>query len=414
MKTLQSKSKEAGEKSSSDFYYKDFCRACGSKNLEPYLDLGELPLVNNYGNDKKYELKVNLCKDCYFSQLGIVVDPDILFSHYYFQSSVSKLMSKHFEDLAYKLKDRFDLDKSSFCVDVASNDGIMLRAWKKIGVMFLGVDPAKNLAERANREGLDTIAEYWQNVNLGKKADVITAANVFAHTDDVDGFLKSTSKNLKDDGVFVLEFPHGQEFILKREFDTIYHEHLSYILLNPLVRLLEKYNLQVIDVEKLDVHGGSLRVYVAKSNSKYEVTDWVKKILEEEKRNGLLDINNYYRFAQEVENKRKELIGTISKIKKEGLIVGYAASAKGNVLINYCGFSSKDIKYIIDDNEDKQGNLIPGTDIPVVARSLLDKDKPKYLFILSPNIKEDIINKTHDFKKSGGRYIWAMPDIETI
>lgn len=398
----------------SDFIHRRGCRACNSTDLETYLDMGMMPLVNNYGNNNKYELKVNLCKDCYLSQLSIVVDPDILFSNYFYQSSVSNKMSKHFEDFSCRLKEKLNLSPSSLAVDVASNDGIMLRGWKKIGVPSLGVDPARNLAEMANKEGLTTIVEYWQNVELEKKADVITAANVFAHTDDIGGFIKSVSKNLKHDGTFVLEFPHGQEFILKREFDTIYHEHLSYILLNPLEKFLKIHDMYVFDVEKLDVHGGSLRVYSTRDQNRVKVSDSVKLLREEEQKHGLFDINTYHRFGQDVKDKKNNLYFIIKKLKRNSFIAGYAASAKGNVLINYCGFNNNDIKYVVDDNKDKQGNLIPGTNIPVVSSEMLKKYPPKYLIILSWNIKEDILSKTKDYRDSGGEYICPMPNIEVI
>jgi SAM-dependent methyltransferase len=418
-------------KEKSDAIYKivSSCRSCKGSNLIPYLDLGITPLANglikpeNVGkNEPKFPLVVCYCKDCSLSQLNVVVNPEILFRDYFYMSSISNTFKIHCNTIAFDLIDTIKLSHDDLVVDIASNDGCLLQEFKKMKIKTLGIEPATNLAKIANSYGIETLNHFWDTetaVKISKEyggAKVITAFNVFAHVDDVHGFVQNIKTALRDDGIFVIEVPYLIDFLEKHEFDTVYHEHLSYFLLKPLQYILEQNDMKIIKVKKYPIHGGTIEVRAVKNNIHAKnVTSNIDDFIIVEKNLGFYDVEPYLNFANEVKNIRKNLTELISDLRQKGKkIAGFAASAKGNTLLNYCGIDLNSIQYIVDETPTKQGLLTPGSHIPIVSMSRLESDSPGYLLILAWNFVEEIMAKTKQFKEQGGKYIIPIPKIQIV
>jgi SAM-dependent methyltransferase len=406
------------------------CRICKGTRLQQYVNLEYMPLVNHYvkpdyqsQKDEVYPLRVNYCLDCSLSQLSIVLDPAKLFTYYAYRSSISGEFSKHCQLLAENAKKRFDLRSNELALDIGSNDGSMLYQFKQLGIQVLGIEPAKNLAQLAVQRSIPTIAEFW-NVKTAnhlrsknKAAKLITAMNVFAHVHDLDEFLMGINIALDDEGIFILEFPWLLKLIEQVEFDTIYHEHLSYFLLKPLIHLFNRHSLTVIDVEVYAIHGGSLRLYLKKQTStKWEShTRNIDSILKMEEEAGLYHWDAYANFFQKIVTIRNNLCDLIHHLKSQGKkIVTYGASAKGCILTNFCNFGREDINYIIDDTPEKKNYLSPGTHLPIVSVESLLQDKPDYILILAWNFSSEIIKKVRDLNIYSGSYIIPIPEIQIV
>ena len=416
--------------SENDFKQLTKCRICGNTNLERYLDLGDMPLVNNYVSKEdddiecpRYPLQIDYCTECSMSQLSIVVNPSVLFKNYFYRSSVSKTFIQHCSDLAEASVERFKLSSKDLIVDIASNDGANLQQFKKYKLNVLGVDPAENLATIANENGIPTVPKFWNSKTAEEvyetygKASMITAMNVFAHVDDLDSFLKGVNILLDSDGVFILECPYMMDFMEKTEFDTTYHEHLSYFLLKPIMHLMSKYDLDVFDVERVSIHGGTIRVFIKKKASKkWPVQNkTINAILDKERNSRLYDSKTYENFSTSVIKIKDDMQSTIKELKSKGKhIAAYGASAKGNILSNFCRLGKEDIDYIVDDTPEKQGCLSPGHHIPIVSSSILLESPPDYLLLLAWNFAEELIEKTAEFKKNGGKYIIPIPKVEVL
>jgi SAM-dependent methyltransferase len=314
------------------------------------------------------------------------------------------------------------LGNNDLVVDIASNDGCLLQEFKKKGIKTLGVEPAVNLAKLANSNGIETINHFWDSdtaVKIAKEyggARVITAFNVFAHVDDVHGFVQNIKKALRDDGMFIIEVPYLIDFLEKHEFDTVYHEHLSYFLLKPLQHILEKNGMKIINVKKYPIHGGTIEIRAIKNNAYLKnITPNVDDFIIIEKNLGFYNVESYLNFANEVQNIKKNLVELVRDLRQKGKkIAGFAASAKGNTLLNYCGIDSNSIQYIVDETPTKQGLLTPGSHIPIVPKLTLENNPPDYLLILAWNFVEEIMEKTKQFKDKGGKYIIPIPKIEII
>jgi 2-polyprenyl-3-methyl-5-hydroxy-6-metoxy-1,4-benzoquinol methylase len=402
------------------------CRICKSPELVSYLNLGNMPLVNRVltteevSLEKKYPLDVLLCKDCNLSQLSVVVNPEVLFRNYVYRSSISDSFRNHCRTLAERLNTDV-LGKGDLIVDIASNDGCLLRPFKEKGNRVLGIDPAINLAKLANDSGIETIPEFWDPSQAKKilkeygPAKVITACNVFAHVDDVHLFLKGIKTLLADDGYFIIEAPHLYNLVEKTEFDTVYHEHLSYLLVKPIERLTRQHDLRLARVEKLDIHGGSLRFYIEKRHKEDTFDGSVQRVMEEEENAGLHSIGAYIGLKRQVDGLKNNLATILGELKSLGKnISGFGASAKGNILLNYCGLNDKTIDYIFDDTPEKQGKLYPGVHIPIISRDTLLEKQPDYLMILSWNFADEMMRKTRDYKQRGGKYLIPVPHLKII
>lgn len=371
---------------------KNYCRCCLSKNLTQYLDLGIQSLANSYHKNKKQPkapLRVNLCNDCFHSQLTVVVDPDVMFIDYLYVTGTTETFRKHTEELAKDAVSRFK-EKKPFVLDVACNDGTQLEYFRKFGCDVMGVDPAKNLRKITKGKNIPVVVDYWTSKIAGKykeKFDIITATNVFAHVDDVDEFLNASKISLKEDGLLILEFPYAKNMIDHFEFDTIYHEHLSYFLVNSFSSLAKRLDFSVVDIKTTKIHGGSIRFFLKKGIVKESIK--VKKMIRDEQSSKLLKIETYKNFSKQVEKNKIDMINLINKLKKEDKkVIGYGASAKGNTMLNY--FKIK-FEYMVDDNELKQGYLTPGQNIPIFAPSVMSREKEDlYIVILAWNFYNEI------------------------
>jgi len=408
------------------YIIKDDCRVCHGKNLISYLRLGNMPLANalitedKISKENTYPLDLMFCGDCSFSQINTVVEPEILFRNYVYRSSISNSFRKHCSDLADELNSGL-LSKDDLVVDIASNDGCLLSPFKERHNRVLGVDPARNLAELANRNGIETIPEFW-NEDLSKRlrdeygaAKAITAFNVFAHVDDVHSFTEAVKNLLADDGYFIIEAPHLYNLIEKTEFDTVYHEHLSYLLVKPVKQLMEEHGLRLAKAKSFDIHGGSIRMYIEKDSSKDTSDGSTDEVMALEEKAGLYNIERYKALEKDVFGLRRDLTYKLLDLKFEGKSVsGFGASAKGNTLLNYCGIGNDIIDCIFDDTPEKQGKITPGVYIPIVNGNELYVRKPDYLLLLAWNFVDEIMQKTKKYAENGGKYIVPVPKLKII
>jgi len=399
------------------------CRACKNKGLKKIVSLGSTPLANSFlkKNELKkkeefFPLELVFCKNCNLLQLSHIVNPNLMFKNYLYVSSTSNVFVKHFEIFAKDVKKMLRLKKKDLVIDIGSNDGILLKPFKKLGVKVLGVDPAKNVAAIANKNGLKTICSYFNAKTADRivknygKAKIITAANVFAHTNNWEELIKAVNITLSDDGVFIIEAPYLVDFLDKNLFDTIYHEHLSYIALRPLILFFERNGMKVFDAQRVDSHGGSIRVFVKKTEANYQVKSVVKNLIKLELEKGLDKKQTYLNFARRFEKNKKNLLKILKKIKTDKKrIIGYGAPAKGNTLLNYFGIDNKIVDYIVDDSPLKQGLFTPGTHILIKAPRALEKDRFNYIIILAWNFADSIMTKYHNLKKRGISFIVPIP-----
>lgn len=399
------------------------CRLCKSKNLEKFLDLGFTPPSDSFLTkedlDKPetyFPLKVCLCQSCGHMQLSYTVAGEILYCRNYpYDNSTSASFRKHFINMSKHISGKFNLKPASLVVDIGSNVGVLLSGFKEQGMRVLGIDPASNLAEKANRNGIETIPAFFTSELADKitgkmgKASVITATNVFAHVPEIDDFVKGLNVLLEDNGIFVFEVPYALILIEDRLYDTMYHEHLGYISVKPIVSFFKKLDMDVFDIELVETHGGSLRVFVGKKG-KHEILKVVGEYISKEKKSKLHSIETLMKFAEDVKKHRQKLISMLNEIKIHGKkIVGVGAPAKGNTLLNYCKINNDILDYITERAETKIGLYTPGTHIPIYPDEKLMEDKPDYALLLSWNLANEIMNNLEDFRKQGGKFIIPMP-----
>lgn len=404
------------------------CRVCGGADLVRFLDLGLMPLVNRYiaaadpdREEPRFPLEILFCRTCSLSQLSVVVDPKILYSEYDYHSSVSKTFQHHCETMASELKSGLALAAGDLVVEIASNDGCLLSKFQKLGCKVLGVEPASNLARLANASGLPTRNEFWSQAAADAiraehgGARLVAATNVVAHVDDLQGFIRAVGSLLRPDGAFVFEVPYMVNFMNHAEFDTAYHEHLSYFLLRPLQRALEAGGLRLTDAKEFEIHGGSIRVTARPGSSTVPRSDSVKRLLGWEEELGLYEEKTYLRFASHVATLKEEVSTFTRALKARGKkLAAYGASAKGNVLLNYCGIGRDVLDYVMDDTPAKQGKLYPGNRLPIVGRAHFEKSPPDYLLLLAWNFVDEMVKNTAEYHKRGGRYIVPIPSLRVI
>ena len=404
------------------------CRVCGGQDLVKYLDLGMMPLANNLaasaGDAKamqRFPMQVQYCKDCSLSQLSVVVDPREMFSHYTYRSSVNKGYVSHCRRMAESVRDSLSLGPGDLVVDIAGNDGALLGEFREVlGVDVLNVDPAENISAIAEANGIPTINDFWSHDVAQKVLDdyqppkLITATNVFAHVDDVRGFISAAKHCLDESGALMLEFPYGIDFIEHREFDTIYFEHLSYVLIEPVSRLAAQSGLEVFNVQKQDIHGGTVRVFIGNAGQ-HEILPTVAEFIAAEKSGGFHEAQKYLDWNREIDQLIEELSGELRALKDSGAkIAAFAASAKGNTLLNACRLDVSTIDYIVDDTPEKIGRFSPGNGIPIVDRSILERDPPDYLVILAWNFAREIMGNTTNYREQGGKYIIPIPSFKIV
>ncbi len=404
-------------------YQQTKCRYCNSQLPKPFLELGSIPLANSFlTKDQLGEseftcpLSLCYCSTCGLVQLSHVVPPDLMFSNYLYVSSTTQTFRKHFADYAKDLKGKLLNNKDPLAVDIGSNDGLLLECYKNEGFRSVGVEPAKNLSKAANDSGRITINRYFDSACVKEiidrfgRASVVSANNVFAHIHDVQSVCKNISNLLTNDGIFVLEFPYLMTMVEEMLFDMIYHEHLSYISVNAVSYLFQKFGLEIFDINYVSSHGGSLRVYVQNKNGGHPISDRVAQYIEKEKKGGYLKPEIYNQFAGRVQKVKDEVIGQVKKIKSAGqTISGYGAPAKGNTLLCYCDLNTLQIDYIVDDNPLKQNHFTPGTKIPVVPSTHLKNNPTNYVIIFAWNFAPEIMEKLKPLKKHGVRFMVPLP-----
>lgn len=397
------------------------CRICSSKNLIDVLDLTDQPIPNGFltkeelkQKEEKYPLAVCFCNNCSLMQLRYLVNAKVMFDNYLYIPSASKTRIGHFKNLASEIKELTNFNEKSLIVDVGSNDGSLLVAFKNLGVRTLGIDPAENLVKVAALSGIETVNSYFDSKVAAKiskkygKAKAILATNVIAHIHNLHEVIKGGEILLEDDGVFLMQFPYSLDLIEKNLFDTIYHEHLSYFSVKSLLVLAEKSKLEIFNIEKSELDGGSLKVYwKKKTDKKRKINSGViNKILKEEEDFGLYDIKTYEQFKKRVEKLKKEVVKKLKTLKKKNkFIVGYGAAAKANVLLNYFGIDKKTIDYLVDSTSYKQGKFTPGSHIPIYPEDKIYETNPDYVIIFAWNFAKEIMDKNKRFKEKGGKFI---------
>ena len=407
---------------------KTSCRMCKSNNIKNFLDLGFSALSDNFltieqleDSENFFPLTVNLCSDCGLCQLGYVVPPELMFNKDYpYDSSTTRTGREHFTKMGIDICDRFHLIQNSLVVDVGSNSGVLLSAFKLKGMKVLGIEPSSKLANAAIEKGVDTFIDFFSN-NLVKKilddygkVSVITATNVFAHIDDLDNFMNTSDSLLVEDGIIVIEAPYLLNLIENLEYDTIYHEHLSYLSVKPMIKFLQKFGFEIFDIKKQFIHGGTLRYFISRKNKKV-ITQEVSNYLKLENDSGLYSKEKLNNFATLVKNHRTTLMELLNDLKKSGKkIVGISAPAKGNTLLNYCKIDSEILDYVTERNPFKIGKFTPGMHIPVYSDKKLLEDQPDYALILAWNFADEIIKNNSIYQERGGKFIIPTPKPKII
>lgn len=395
------------------------CRICESKKLFLLLDLGETPLAdlfvkNPRAKEDKFPLRVSVCKECFLVQLNYDVDDDLLFGdNYAFYTAGSPSSIPYFKSYADDVLKRFPKETKKFTLEIASNDGTLLKHFQKAGCKILGIDPAKNVSEFANQKGIETIVEFFDSKTAKRiaeekgKAGIVIANNVIAHVTDPKDFLRGVKKILDSDGVAIIECQYFPYLLFNNQFDNVYHEHRSFFSLTPLNRAVKSVGLKLIDVEEYDTQGGSIRFFITHAKSNAKVSKKVADMLRIEKQVGLLSLETYIGFPSRINYIKYKLINILKDLKKQGFtIAGYGASAKSNTLLNYCGINTNYLDYILDETPYKFGLYTPGTHIPVVGK---EKKRPDYYLLLVWNYSSGILKREEKFRKNGGKFIVAIP-----
>lgn len=401
------------------------CRVCKSPIIE-FFFLGKMPLVNSFlkkkeiPDEEKFDLNVGFCPKCYLVQLINTVPPEKLFRNYIYFSSTSKLFLEHCEEIARYLVKRLNLGPKNLVLEIASNDGAQLQFFKDLGIKILGIDPARNIAEVANKKGIPTISEFF-NYEFAKKlkeekkiqADLIFGANVLAHVPEIVDFVKGVKIILKPKGTAIFEFPYIKG-LMEKKFDTIYHEHVFYYSLIALRNLFQKVDLEIYDVEITPMQGGSLKIFISHPGT-FEINANVKNLIIQEIKDGFDKLETYQKINKSVIILKNNLIHLLKKLKNEGKkIAAYSAPAKGNILLNYFGIGENYLDFIVDKSEAKQGLYTPGTHLLVHHPEKIYQEKPDYLLILCWNIADEVIEQLKNYHMAGGKFIIPIPNIKII
>jgi SAM-dependent methyltransferase len=406
------------------------CRHCGADVSHVLVDLGVAPPSNAYLTkmalkrpEKYFPLRVLVCESCWLVQAEAYSRAAELFNEEYaYFSSFSSEWLAHAKKYVDEMVDRFDLSESSVVGEVAANDGYLLQFVKERGISCYGIEPTASTANAARQKGVEIVQDFL-NVSLagelrrkGRAVDLLAANNVLAHVPDIDDFSRACQMLLKENGVFTCEFPHLLNLISQHQFDTIYHEHFSYLSFGTVVNIFAKNELSVFDVEKLGTHGGSLRVFAQRSDTgSHQLSVRVEELISEENNAGMTTIDFYRDFQEHAEKVKNDFLRFLIEKKSQGkLVVGYGAAAKGNTLLNFAGVKSDLIKYVVDRSPHKQGKFMPGSRIPIVSEDRLASDKPDFVVIFPWNLSAEISDQLKNLSLSGTEFVTSVPHLRVF
>lgn len=399
---------------------RESCRACGTSALRPFLNLGSQPLANaflrhpsEFASERFFPLDVYFCETCSLVQLADVIDPEVLFGHYIYVTGTSETIAAHNLTYAHAVTDELSLGPADLVVEIASNDGSLLTCFAGLGVRALGVEPARNIAEIARARGIDTINRFFNSETARDvratygAASAVIGNNVLAHVDDTRDFLAGARHLISDRGRVIVEVPYAQDMLDRGEYDTVYHEHLCYFSVTSLARLGTEVGLGVVRVDRVPVHGGSIRVWFAR-DQRHETA--VEALMDAERRAGLTTFAAWEAFGRTAAENRTALRLLLEELRGHGrTVAGYGAPAKGNTLLNYCGIDTALLPYTVDRNSLKVGAMTPGMHIPVLTVDTLLARMPDYVLILAWNFADEIMRQQRQYQERGGRFILPIP-----
>lgn len=401
------------------------CRICWGPSLTTVLDYGRVALadgfldeVSSVQDEPTYPLALCLCEACGHLQINELVDPELLFRNYIYLTGVSDAVLDHARRLYESVLEALGASgrPQLKVLEAASNDGTVLSVFQKQGCRVLGVDPARNIAKIANERGIETVAEFFNKETAGDiavrmpDADVFIARNVLAHVADLHGFVEGIGMVLAPEGVGVIEVPHALTMFDQLQYDQVFHEHLGYYTVDALQTLFRKYGLRVYRVEEIAIHGGSIRVYLARESSVRPEDKSVQRVVAEERRRGLGRADAWFEFAQRVQKQKTALVQELKDLKQRGQrIAAYGASGKGQAMLQFCGIDGRFLDYVVDKSQWKQGKLTPGTHIPVYSTDRLQSDRPDVLLLSAWNFADEIRRQQNDYVLRGGRMLHPLP-----
>ncbi|WP_373034670.1 class I SAM-dependent methyltransferase [Sulfurimonas sp.] len=402
------------------------CRFCKTKLNNVFVDLVNSPASNSFLTKEQldepevfYPLKIYVCEKCKLVQIDEYKKSDDIFDKdYAYFSSFSISWLAHAKEYVEKIIDKLSLDNESLVTEIASNDGYLLQYFKENNIPCIGVEPTSSTASVAKEKGIEVIEDFFGSelANTLNKSDLILGNNVLAHVPDINDFVKGLKIALKDNGTITMEFPHLLNIIKENQFDTIYHEHFSYLSFYTVKQIFEKQGLKLYDVEKLTTHGGSLRIYATHlENGNKNILESVTDLLNEEKEFGLFDIDIYKNFQKKANKVKYDLLDFLLKAKKENKkVIAYGAAAKGNTLLNYVGVKNDIIEFVVDKSPYKQGKYMPASHIPILNEDNIEQYKPDYILILPWNIKDEVIEQLNYVKAWNCKFVIAIPTLKVI
>jgi hypothetical protein len=403
------------------------CRSCGAANGRLVLDLGFQPLANNILRpedlakvEPRFPLRVFICSKCWLLQITDLVPPTQLFTEYPYFSSFSETVLRHAREAAGRYVAEFNLGKDNLVIEIGSNDAYLLKNFLAVDVPSLGIEPAANIAKVSQDQGIETLVEFFSAdlaanlAKLGKRADLILGNNVLAHSPEINDFVTGLAVLLKPEGCIVLEFPYACDLVEHVEFDTIYHEHVFYFTLTALVTLFARHGLAITDVERLTVHGGSLRLFAAHQGAR-PTKPSVRSLLSEETVKSIMSQRYYEDFEARVRSISGVLVKQLRELKEAGnSIAAYGASAKGSTLLNFCGIGTDVLDFVADRSKAKRGWLTPGMHLPIVSAEELLLRKPDYTLLLTWNFADEILDQQAEYRRRGGRFIIPIPEVRVV